>query len=384
MRSRASSPSSSGAGRAPVAPASRRDAASRLLALQRAAGNRAVAGALAPRVLARQAATTWAKDAKLDPTEIERLYNQAVAKQDWQLLLAVVNSFAPDSDDVRLLRPIQRQGAAALTLAAMLAVNVFQWDADHPVRRALAFLRVEDQTGRAARTPRNNGWSLGNANGGSTTVPGGAVNVYEEVTDPRRGRHDHFALQYKGLDSDNTGWLQFVAVEVEAFDAGEGGEGDYKSGTMTGTGQPETLDYGTPDSPDWHLDTRSTAVPFYEGGDATGERGGTAIIAYPANPTAAGETTMIDRPQPDAAIVEKVWGRHVRRVERRVRCHQYLVRGEDVLFENELVAQDTYWHPSDVPVRRNLVGKRGPADKLQPAHHGALVRRRPEFDYFAH
>ena len=154
---------------------------------------------------------------------------------------------------------------------------------------------------------------------------------------------------------------------------------------MTGLGQPETLDYGTPDSPDWHLDTLSADFPFYESARyATGEQAGSAIIEYPANATAAGQTTMIDRPQSDAAIVEKAWGRHTHRVERRVRCHQYLVRGEDVLFENELVVQDTYWNPKDRPVRRNLVGKRGPADKLQPAHHGALVRRRPEFDYFAH
>jgi hypothetical protein len=90
------------------------------------------------------------------------------------------------------------------------------------------------------------------------------VNVYDEVTDPRRGRQDHFALQYKGLDSDNTGWLQFVAPEVEAFDANEAA-------------------------------------------DATGTGAGPAIIEYPANPTAAGETTMIDRPQHVLPAHEIYW-----------------------------------------------------------------------------
>jgi hypothetical protein len=61
MRSRASSPPSTG--RPSAKPRAGLDPASRLLALQRAAGNRAVAGALAPRMLSRQAATTWAKDA---------------------------------------------------------------------------------------------------------------------------------------------------------------------------------------------------------------------------------------------------------------------------------------------------------------------------------
>src|SRR5215213_7582553 len=84
--------------------------ASEVLGLQRAIGNRAVAGALATRILSRQP-VAWAKDAKLAPAEIERLYNKAVAAQDWQLLLAVVNSFAADKDAVRLLRPIQQQGA---------------------------------------------------------------------------------------------------------------------------------------------------------------------------------------------------------------------------------------------------------------------------------
>jgi hypothetical protein len=351
--------------------------AGRVLALQRAAGNRAVAG-----VLARQA-VTWPTDTKLAPGESERMYDQAVRSQDWQLLLAVVSSFAADTDAVRLLRPIQQHGA--VPFAMMLAQHVFQWDADHPLRRALAFLRVEGQTGRQARGPeRNAGWNLGAADGSPESVPGGSVTVYTEVEDPRGGRSDHFALQYKGLDADTTGWLQFVAVEAEAFDAATGGEGHFQSGTMTGSGQPETLAYGSRDSIDWHLDTRSGTLPFYESADPSGKGAGTAIIEYPRTPTAPGQTTMIDRPQQDPAIVKKAWGRSVRRVERRVRCHQYLVRGEDVLFENELVVQDTYWNTSEPPVRRNLPGRRGPTDRLQAAHHQALIGRRPEFGYFAH
>lgn len=355
--------------------------ASQLLALQRAAGNHAVAGTLASRALARQA-TAWTKYSALAPREIERLYNKAVTAQDWKLLLGVVNSFADDKDAVRLLRPIQKQGAGALTLAAILAEYGFHWDADHPLRRALAFLRVEDQTGRQARTPRNAGWNLGTPNGSSVTVPGGSVTVYDEVMDPRGGRTDYFALQYKGRDADATGWLQFVALEAEAFDAGTGGKGDFESGTMTGAGQPETLKYGTPGSSDWHLDARSESLPFYESANSRGA--GSAIIEYPASATAAGQTTMIDRPQQDQAIVKKAWGSRTRRVERRVRCHQYLVRGEDVLFENDIVVQDTYWNLHDVPVRKNIVGNRAMVDKLQPAHHEALIRRRPEFGYFAH
>jgi hypothetical protein len=202
--------------------------------------------------------------------------------------------------------------------------------------------------------------------------------------DPRGGRTDYFALQYKGLEADTTGWLQFVAVEAEAFEAGTGGKGAFESGTVTGAGQPETLKYGTPGSPDWHLDTRSDILPFYESADASGRGAGPAIIESPARKGATGQTTMIDRPQQDPAIVKKAWGSRVRRVERRARFHQYLVRGADVLFESEIVVQDTYWNLHDVPVRKNIVGARGPADKLQPAHHQALIRRRPEFSYFAH
>jgi hypothetical protein len=131
------------------------------------------------------------------------------------------------------------------------------------------------------------------------------VNVYDEVTDPRRGRQDHFALQYKGLDSDNTGWLQFVAPEVEAFDAKRGRRRD-----------------GHRSRP------RDHRVP----GEPHGGRGDHDDRPAPARPPRARDLLAPQRP----------------------------------------------------PVRRNLVGKRGPADKLQPAHHSALVRRRPEFDYFAH
>ena len=198
---------------------------------------------------------------------------------------------------MRLLRPIQQQGQAALTVAAMYAQTAFQWDADHPLRRALAFLRVEGQTGRQARPARNAGWNLGTANGSAVTVPGGTVNVYEEVTDARGGRTDHFALQYKGLDADTTGWLQFVTVEAEAFNAGTGGDGKFESGTMTGAGQPETLTYGRPASPDWHLDARSDILPFYESPDATGRGAGTRDHRVPGEPDRGG-TDHDDRQAP--------------------------------------------------------------------------------------
>jgi hypothetical protein len=163
---------------------------------------------------------------------------------------------------------------------------------------------------------------------------------------------------------------------------------------MTPRAQPETMTCGSSGSPNWYLDAVSDSLPFYESADKYG-RGGTAIIEYdrpatpatpdhPGTPRVGGQTTMIDRPQQDPAIVEKAFRKGARRVERRARFHEYLIRDEEVLFENELVVQDAYWHVSEVPVRRNMPGSRGLTDKLQPAHYAALIRRRPEFGYFAH
>lgn len=365
----------------------------RVMALHHALGNRAFAQTFAPRVLARDA-VKWKHNTKLDPGEPDRLYNQAVKDGDWQLLLGVINSFADDADVGRLLAPIERQGTSGLMTAQYLAINVFQWRDDHPIRRALAFLMVKGDVGRRARAERTTAHHLGAANGAPSSVPGGTVSIYDAVQDPRGARNDEFALQYQGTDAENTGWIQFVAPEVEAFDAGEGGEGDFINGTMTGRYQDEQISYGSSTSPNWSLDSSAEGVPFYEspnklglvgvGVVSYGKPGSPATAAHPATPPVPGEITMIDRPQQDPSIVKKAFSKGARRVERRLRFHEYLVRGEDVLFENELVVQDTYWHPEDVPVRKNILGKRGLADRLQAPHFQALIRRHPRFSYFAH
>ena len=316
----------------------------------------------------------WINGDKFAPGELDRLYNQAVKSDDWGLLIGVVNSFAADKDVPLLLRPIQRKGAGALTAAGAIAETKFQMEDWHPVRRALAFFRMEPQVGRQARPSRDAGWTLGALNGSPLQVPGGTVNLYDEVTDSRGGRSDHFALQYTGADAEKTGWLQFVAVEVEAFDKGEGGSGSFLNGTMTGRYQNETISFGTASSPKWYLDATHKDLPFYESS-------GTSIVDY-GNPGRQGQTTMIDRPESDPKSAERGFRQGARRLERRVRFHQYLVRGQDVLFENDLVVQDTYWGARDVPVRRNIFGKRGAANQLQAAHHNALVRRHPNFNYF--
>lgn len=366
----------------------------RVTALHQALGNRAFASTFAPRVLARDA-VTWKHNDKLAPGEPDRLYNQAVKNADWQLLLGVIDSFADDKDVLGLLRPIEQQGRAGLLAAQLLATSIFRWPDDHPIRRGLAFLLVKSDVGRHARTQRNTGHDLGTANGGQTAVPGGAVAIYDAVRDPRGLRDDWFALQYTGTDVEDTGWLQFVAPEVEAFDAGTGGDGEFVHGSMTGRYQSdEEVPYGSSSRPNWHLDTISDTLPFYESADKSGNEG-SAIVVYdtpgtPSTPGHAatslvpGQTTMIDRPQADPSIVKKAFSHGVHRVERRLRFHEYLVRGEDVLFENEFVVQDTYWHPDETPVRHNLVGKRGPVDRLRPPHFQALIRRRPGFGYFAH
>ena len=335
------------------------------------------------RVLARDA-TTWPADRKMTPASMERLYQQALRTNDVPLLLAVVSSFAPDADALKLMRPLKARGAAVLQFASTLATLRFEWDDAHPVRRALAYLLVEDRVGPTARSERNGGWALGTSAGTTTTVPDGTVRVYDAVTDPRGGRHDLFALRYEGRHAEETGWLQFVALEAEAFDAATGGAGTPLHGEVGARYQGASLEYGTAKEPKWSLDSIGDPLPFYEAARAGGTGAGSAIIRYD-RPGAPGETTMIDRPQADPEIVKRGFrDDDTRRVERRARFHQYLVRGPDVLFENELVVQDSYWSARDLPVRANTFGRCGPADRVAPEHFAALVRRRPEFAYFAH
>jgi len=96
---------------------------------------------------------------------------------------------------------------------------------------------------------------------------------------------------------------------------------------------------------------------------------------------------MFDRPTVDPSlstsdkrVVNKAFDEDkTAKVVVRMRFHSYLVRGIQVLYENDLVVQWTLSSPSDDPdrTRDNQPGKGRQASALSREHHDALVDKFP-------
>ena len=104
---------------------------------------------------------------------------------------------------------------------------------------------------------------------------------------------------------------------------------------------------------------------------------------------------MIDNPGMVAGHIDQAFApvgvgpfsKQVKRVEVRARFHQYLVRGMEVLFENGVLVQEVYTAaPSagGAGARTNIELGGGAASKIAPEHYQALVRRFPQYTFYAH
>jgi hypothetical protein len=346
-----------------------------------------------------------------EPIRIQKLgeaYEAAVNAGTWPQAVLLLNAYN-DADLVPKANLIKAKGAPAMTAAAAAATA--QWaDDNNRVRRALAFIQVEDQVGASARPAfPAAGTNLGPASDAGVAVPGGTVTAHAGVSSG--GAADQYAFQYAGEDAQETGWVQFISREIERFDAPTAGAslGYAALGSLTHLGQPETINYGTHLAPEWHVDTFSDNLPFYEATTsstppawALGAGQGAARRVQPSTPASGGtpavpgETTMIDRPGNSPADVETSFApivggdggtTAVKRVEARCRFAVYLVRGMNVLYKNTMVVTDTYTAaPSagGAPARTNVPGPGGTAASFELDHYRALIRRFPKFTYFPH
>jgi hypothetical protein len=360
-----------------------------------------------------------------EPIRIRKLgieYGAAVNGGNWARAVLLADAYS-DVDLLPRLRQIQAKGPAALQ-TALFAARMMVFDGDRVARR-LTFLQMEGQVGPTARPPSPaGGINLGApapiSVGGFPpavamhgTVPGGSVSAYTNVS--AGGTGNWYGLQYQGADAQDTGWIQFISREIERFDDPSGGRslGFYvPSGTILHLGQPEAIRYGTATKPVWYTDTFSNTLPFYESpvtgpappawAQPVGTRGGN--ISQPSQPAVAGphghppvpgQTTMIDNPGMVAAHVDEAFGPtgweilgiRVKRVEVRARFHQYLVRGMDVLYQNGVLVQEVYTTAPKAGgkgARTNIELGGGAASKMAPEHYQALIRRFPQYTFYAH
>ena len=132
----------------------------------------------------------------------------------------------------------------------------------------------------------------------SDTVGSGTVAIRRDVKGNvgTRAIVNAFALTYKGSDSADAHWLQFIHREIIGIDSAGTAtplvQAITSSGTRGGsydlTQGGDATKFGTPVEANYNTDTTSSTDPFYEAGGA--------------NNRSAGETTIFDKPSAHAAV----------------------------------------------------------------------------------
>ena len=270
--------------------------------------------------------------------QLDPAYAAAVTAGTWSTIVWLLQGY-PDADVLPRARDIQRvHGAAGVAACAMWADMAFS--DGHVIARALAFLPLEAQTGAGIRPASAQAMNMGAAAGAAVNVPGGAVTTFDNVSQPA-GQGKWFSFSYQGADAANTGWLQFLARECEMFDKTGKSAGFETSVETQATGQSEKRKWGTTGSPYWTIDTAGNTAPFYEAPNAAGSSF--------AHTTAPNQTEIYDRPELNRAVTNAAFDEElddddfadgkVDHVVVRLKFHDYLVRGMDVLYENTLTVE---------------------------------------------
>jgi hypothetical protein len=345
--------------------------------------------------------------------KLEQEYVAAVNNKVWGYACLLLNAYN-DKDLLARANWLLAIGTPAGVAAAQAQARVLFPDDNHRVRRILAYVLVQGKTGAAARPANASAWAVGAAAGPAVAVPDGAVSVYEHVASGGGGT-SNFAFDYRGAHAEETGWLQFVGEEIERFDAATGGTSlgyFVPSSPLHGTGQPnEPIEWNTGSDRHWYLDALSDQMPFYEspvsatppaGFMGAGTRGASTVTPSPAANPAAGQTMMVDGPGSPVNDVHKAFDpvhsggfmgfretvTQVKRVEHRVRFHEYLVRANQVLYENTMLVTFTYTSDpgagGTAPAPTNKSGTGTTASAIRDEHFRALLRRFPAWGFYPH
>jgi hypothetical protein len=313
---------------------------------------------------------------------LDATYATAVAAANWSAIVWMLQGY-PDADVLTKTRDIQAaHGAPGVSACAMWADMAF--GSGHIISRAFAFLPLEAQTGATIRPASAQAMNLGAAAGAAVAVAGGTVTTYDQVSQPGR-QSRWFGFSYQGADAAKTGWLQFLARECEMFDKNGKSAGFETSLETTAANQPEKRKWGTAARPYWTIDTAGNTAPFYEAANAAG----TSF----AHTTAPNRTEIYDRPDINRAVASAAFDEDlddddfadgkVAYVIMRMKFHDYLVRGMDVLYENTLTVEWKLTSKTAGATRKNTAGTGAAVSKLQPEHHEALVRRFPDWSFYA-
>jgi hypothetical protein len=336
---------------------------------------------------------------------LTREFDDAVGRRDAAAALRLADLF----DDAAMRSALQRADTAGLT-GQMATLSPRLYPEEHRVRRTLRYLLHPADFGAAARPAQTQGatgaGTLSTPPQGSayTPVPGGQVSVTtnDTINTGTGPFTDAFTVHYQDTagsgQAPSTGWIQFIALELESLDSG-GDHLDWYIGTAGAAGQPTQIDFSQgsapadlgmglghwqpdsaptrPDERRWQIDSLSDPRPFAEGSQSTSNISA-LTTDFSDRPTddwqfaaALFSVPRIDTPAlPAATVVERTW------------FEDYLVRGHDVLFVVSILCEDVWTRRPTGPqqsVRTTREVGRRSAHGLRRAQWNALRGRMPSY-----
>jgi hypothetical protein len=174
-----------------------------------------------------------------------------IAASDWANAVQHLNGLFK-ADMLAVLTPLPN---ATLSVLQVFATSQYLTDTNNTVRRAIAFVLTRQGPRAGNVLP---GTALAGT-GPATAVDGGTAAVSSLVTVPGTATPDWFGLTYQdvagGAQAPTTGWVQFIAIEIESFD---------KDGDSLGLESAPALPAAVPGFPitpsepgayNWYVDT---------------------------------------------------------------------------------------------------------------------------------
>jgi hypothetical protein len=310
--------------------------------------------------------------------KLDALFQAALAAEAWEKVVTYLDGYA-GADLLAKARLIKAKGDPKLAAAAAAAATLWP-DDNHRIRRTLSFIAVESLTGAAVRPATSSGVT-GGTKEAAVRVPetGGSVTFSKGVSDDSSS--DLYGLTYTGPDAQKTGWIQFIARNIEKLDDTGKSLGFYV-GTWTPQGQ-SARDFSTAAAPRWFLDTLSDQAPFYE---APSKAAGGGQGLSDMSPT---KTAMYDLPAGRADLVAPLFtDASVKTVRSRISFDTYLVHEMQVLRHETIAVEYTFdkaqaaaWTDTAPKVTHTGGGSVSalPADRFK-----AMTTRFPKFAYLPH
>jgi hypothetical protein len=181
-----------------------------------------------------------------------------------------------------------------------------------------------------------------------------------------------FALSYKGADSKDAHWLQFIHREIVGINAD--GSAHPQTGSVTTSGGSYALTpggtataNGTPAAGNYNTDTASASDPFYE-------------AAFAANRT-ADSSTMYDQPSAIDSRVQAAFSAGANKVVSRAHFDTFLVQKDKVTYQSSLTVEYTFNSSTATPSPVTSLDSGGAASSLPAAIQTRFHAQFPAFNY---